>query len=115
MNASREILFGFEKVCTIHELTENVGRRFIVNNTEVAIFLIKQKIYAVSNICPHQHSALIFDGFIEDEFVACPAHGWKFNLETGKTPSGAKGLTVFETAVFENDVYIKVGEKKLSW
>ena len=38
----------------------------------------------MSNICPHQQTRLIYDGFVEDEFVVCPAHGWKFNLGTGK-------------------------------
>ena len=52
---------------------------------EIAVFKIDSKVFALSNICPHQHTALIYDGFVEDGCVVCPAHGWKFNLRTGKT------------------------------
>lgn len=108
-------LEGFQRVCSVNELKEDTGRRFIVNDIDIAVFLIKQRIFALSNICPHQHTALIYDGFIEEKYVVCPAHGWKFNLETGKTPSGSNGLRVFETKVLSNEVYVKIDEKKLSW
>ena len=102
---------GFQRICFIKDLKENSGRRFIVNNTEIAVFLIKNKVYVLSNICPHKHSALIYDGFIEDEYVVCPAHGWMFNLKTGKTPGGSKGLNTYETKIIEEQVYVKVPEK----
>lgn len=106
---------GFQRICFIKDLKENSGRRFIVNNTEIAVFLIKNKVYVLSNICPHKHSALIYDGFIEDEYVVCPAHGWMFDLKSGKTSKGNKGLDVYESIVIRDEVYVKVEEKKYSW
>lgn len=108
-------LDGFHRVCSVDDLEERKGKRFILSDTEIAIFLINKKIYALSNICPHQHSALIYDGFLEDEFVVCPAHGWKFNLKTGNTPHGGKGLQTYETKLVGNDVFVKLEEKKFSW
>lgn len=115
MSFKKKDLTGFEKICSVKDLHENAGKRFIVNNTDIAVFLINDKIYAVSNICPHQHSALIYDGFIEDESIVCPAHGWMFNLKSGKTPTGTKGLDTFETKIIDEQVYVKVEEKKYSW
>ncbi len=115
MNFSSESLEGFQKICTIHDLVENSGKRFIVNDTEIAVFLIQNKVYAVNNICPHKQSALIYDGFIEREFVVCPAHGWMFSLKSGKTPEGSKGLETYKTVVVEDQVYIKVEDKKYLW
>jgi len=106
---------GFQKICSIKDLHENAGKRFIVNNTEIAVFLIDNKIYALSNICPHQHTALIYDGFIENGYVVCPAHGWMFNLKTGRTSEGGSGLEVYKTIVVDEQVYVKVEEKKYSW
>lgn len=106
---------GFEKVCAIKDLKEGVGKRFIINNVDIAIFLVDKKVYSLSNVCPHQHSALIYDGFLEDEFVVCPAHGWKFNLETGKTPESSNGLVPYETRVIDGFVYVKVEKKNYSW
>lgn len=108
-------LDGFQRVCSINDLEESKGKRFIVSDTEIAIFLVNKNLYALSNICPHQHSALIYDGFLEGEFVVCPAHGWKFNLITGNTPHGGKGLQTYETKLVGNDVFVKLEEKKFSW
>ena len=115
MNSNSNSLKGFERICSLDDLKENSGRRFIVNNVDIAVFLINKKIYVLSNICPHQHSALIYDGFIENEFVVCPAHGWMFNLKTGKTNSGSKGLETYESIVVEDEVYAKVEDIKYSW
>ncbi len=51
---------GFEYICMMDELQENVGRRFIVNDVEVAVFKINSEVFAVSNICPHQQTHLIY-------------------------------------------------------
>ncbi len=106
---------GFFKVCRVSELLNNGGKRFIVDDVDVAVFKVDGRIYALSNICPHQHSPLIYDGFLEEGCVVCPAHGWMFNLETGKTPTGQKGLNSFEVAVENGDVYVKVYKKVLNW
>jgi len=109
-------LENFVRVCALHELNENAGKRFIVDDVEVAVFKINEKVFALSNICPHQHSALIYDGFIEDGCVVCPAHGWMFNLETGRMPANRNGLDSFPVIVSEeNDVYVKVEKKELKW
>ena len=106
---------GFQYLCRVDELNENSGRRFIVNDVEVAVFKINSEVLAVSNICPHQQTSLIYDGFIEDDFVICPAHGWKFNLRTGKKDTGGNGLDAYVVKIFDDKVYVKVHTKKINW
>lgn len=105
----------YNKICNLSELTENQGKRFIINDVEIAVFKIKTEVFVLSNICPHQHTALIYDGFIEDGCVVCPAHGWMFNLRTGKQPSGASGLKSFPVKIINNEVYSLVQKKELKW
>lgn len=105
----------YYKVCTLKELKEETGKRFLVNDIDIAVFKIKNEVFAVSNQCPHQHTQLIYDGLIEDNFVVCPAHGWMFNLKTGCLPTGSKGLRTFPVLISSNDVYIKVDSKELNW
>lgn len=105
----------FQKVCNVSDLENNCGKRFIVDDVDIAVFKLDNKVYALSNICPHQHSPLIYDGFIEDGFVVCPAHGWMFDLKTGKTPLGQKGLNYFEVRIDNNNVFVKVYKKILNW
>lgn len=106
---------GYQKVCSIEQLEEKKGKRFIIDDVDIALFKIDGKVFALSNICPHQHTALIFDGFLEDSCVVCPSHGWKFNLETGKKPSGSNGLDTYKVELVDDNVYVKVIQKKLKW
>lgn len=111
----KESLEGFSKVCKVDDLKEKVGKRFFIDDIEVAIFKVDGKIYALNNICPHQHSALIYDGFIEDCKVICPAHGWEFNLADGKMDNNRKGLDSYEVKIIDDYVYVKVFKKELNW
>lgn len=112
----------FHKVCRINELRENEGRRFIVpasdgsgDEVEIAIFKVDGEIYALSNICPHQHTALIYNGFIEEGCVVCPAHGWKFDLKTGNQPTGRKGLDVYPIKIEKDEIMVATHSKKFNW
>ncbi len=103
------------KVCRFTDLKENEGKRVFIDDVDVALFLVEGKVYAISNICPHHHAAILYDGFIEEGKVACPAHGWEFDLASGKMPSGLKGVDKYDVLVEEGDVYVKVFKKELDW
>lgn len=115
MQDSDQVPDGFEKVCLLSELQPGKGSRFIVNDEEVALFNIGGKVYALDNVCPHQHSPIIYNGYEDDNFIACPAHGWRFSLETGKKPDGTRGLTTYPVMIIEGTVYCKVIPKKFNW
>ena len=106
---------GFTFLCQMNDLPENIGKKFIINDVEIAVFKINSKVFALSNICPHQQTHLIYDGFIEDEFVVCPAHGWKFNLRTGNKDSHSNGLDSYPVKIINDQVYVKVNSKKFNW
>ncbi len=106
---------GFSFVCDIDDLKENRGKKFLIDDEEIAVFYVNGKYFATSNMCPHQHARIIFDGFIEENKVICPAHGWEFDLETGKQPGGRKGLRVFETFVSEKKLFVKVVPQTFNW
>lgn len=106
---------GFSKVCAVGDLKENQGKKFIIGDQEIALFKVKGKFYALSNVCPHQHTSIIYDGLLDAGYVFCPAHGWQFNLETGKQPDGRSGLSTYEVKILENEVWVKVVKKELQW
>jgi len=105
----------FVRVCRLDELPDYSGKRFYINDTDIAVFKYKEEVYAVNNVCPHQRAALMYDGFIENEHVVCPVHGWMFSLDTGRTPTGCGKIDIYETRISDNDVYIKVDKKELKW
>jgi nitrite reductase/ring-hydroxylating ferredoxin subunit len=105
----------FVKICKLNDLREKEGKRFIINDVEIALFKVGGNIYALSNICPHQHTNNIFDGFIEEGHIICPMHGWEFNLESGRIRSGGKGLDVYQVMLEGEDICVKVYKKKNNW
>jgi len=106
---------GFTKVCKVSELRENQGKRFLINDVDIAVFKVNGEIFVLNNVCPHQHTSVIFDGFVEDGCVVCPAHGWMFNLKTGKQPTGARGLDSYQVKIIDDEVFAIVKAKELKW
>jgi 3-phenylpropionate/trans-cinnamate dioxygenase ferredoxin subunit len=83
-----------------------------VDDVDVAVFKVENKVYALSNVCPHQHAPVIYNGFIEDGHVACPNHGWEFDLKTGDMKTPGKGLDIYKVKIENDEVFVKVIKKK---
>jgi nitrite reductase (NADH) small subunit len=60
------------------------GKAIIVQGpeSEIALFKLEGKIYALDNSCPHMGGPL-GEGEIEDSCVTCPWHAWQFDIKTG--------------------------------
>jgi len=104
----------FVKICKVSEVYNRKGRRFQLDDeNEIAIFKIDGDIYAVDNICPHNHTSQIYDGYIENMYVACPVHGFQFHLETGEQPTkmGCR-LRTFEVKIVDEYIYVKKPDEK---
>lgn len=108
-------LEGFIKVCSYKDLKEKIGKRFFIDDVEIALFKVNGEVYALNNICPHQKTHLMHEGFIEDSQVICPVHGWKFNLLDGNLAPGRKGLDSYEVKVINDEIHVKVIKKELKW
>jgi nitrite reductase (NADH) small subunit len=66
----KEIPLGKSKVATLPD------------GSEIALFNVGGKIYALDNSCPHMGGPL-GEGEIDDCIVTCPWHGWQFNVADG--------------------------------
>ena len=55
----------------------------LADGREVAIFQKTGKLYAIDNICPHEGGPL-GEGALDGDLVACPWHGWQFDIKTGQ-------------------------------
>ena len=73
------------KVATLAELAPGTARMVEVNGKEVALFNVDGKVYATTNICPHQGGPMA-EGMIEGTTVVCPWHAWSFDICTGVSP-----------------------------
>jgi nitrite reductase (NADH) small subunit len=81
--------------------------RVRVKKSTIALFMHKNKIYAIQNNCPHQNGDLA-DGYIKDEKVYCSLHHWAFELSTGAYSFNPKiFIKTFDVKI--NDGVIWVG------
>jgi len=100
---------NFIKICKASEIINCKGKRFQLDDeNEIAVFKVDGKFFAVDNICPHNHTSQIYDGYIENMYVACPVHGFQFHLETGEQPDGAGcRLRTFELKIIDDYIFVK--------
>jgi len=78
----------WETVCHVSDLTPMIGSRALINNEQVAIFLVEGKVYAISAIDPFTNAAVLSRGIVGDLngelVVASPIYKQHFNLSTGQ-------------------------------
>ncbi len=76
---------GRHRVASLAELPERVGWLVTVEDQEVALFRVGERVYALDNDCPHRGAALAH-GDVRGETVFCPLHAWPFHLPSGECP-----------------------------
>jgi len=99
---------NFIPTIPVSELPENSHKPIKVGTKAIALFFYNGKITAIGNACLHKGGDL-GQGFIQklddgELYVACPWHGWQYNLQTGKAPHGYKDQqSVYEVKI-ENGI-----------
>jgi nitrite reductase/ring-hydroxylating ferredoxin subunit len=54
-----------------------------LNGTQVALVRIGERVHAVEDVCGHQGGPLS-DGRLNGTRLACPWHGWMYDVRTGQ-------------------------------
>jgi nitrite reductase/ring-hydroxylating ferredoxin subunit len=104
----------FVRVCSLRDLSP--GRRRLVEldeDRQIALFNVEGTIYAVSNICLHQHSPVLVDGMVEDCIVTCPMHGWQYELATGRSLENGASLRTFEVSIRNDEVWVEEPDEEM--
>ncbi|MBI2664410.1 nitrite reductase small subunit NirD [Candidatus Woesearchaeota archaeon] len=96
------------KVANVNEIPEGSSKIVEAAGKEIAVFNIKGKFFAISNICAHQGGSL-GEGFVAGETVTCPLHAWEYDLETGEsqTQPGAK-VPAYKVIVENDGVFVEI-------
>jgi nitrite reductase (NADH) small subunit len=98
---------GWVSVARLADL-EPRGRTLVrVNDMEIALFRVGDRVYAIDNRCPHRSGPLI-RGFLEDgPSIRCPMHGWRYDLATGACDRPAQA-TVFPVRLENDEIAVQV-------
>ena len=101
-------------VCPVSELPDGARRIVDVGRRSIGVFHVGDRFYAVRNRCPHQGGPLCVGHILGDAVadvpgaaavsnnplrIACPWHGWEYDLATGQsflgpTDPGVKSYAV---------------------
>jgi len=93
-----------------------------IQGREIAVFYVDGEYYAVANYCVHQGGPVcegLLSGTVdvtdteqltydrENEIVACPWHGWEFDITTGKHLARSDySLPTYKTEVEDGELYV---------
>ena len=73
---------NWHRVLEKSAVRRNRGRLVRVGARKLAVFGADDRIFVTENRCPHAAASLAL-GEVKGLVVACPRHGWMFNLDTG--------------------------------
>ncbi len=72
-----------ETVAALENLPDGEGFLFRAGALQIALFRDGDTVNAIDDICPHAGASLC-GGYSDGKIVACPWHGWEFEIASGK-------------------------------
>jgi len=111
-------------VAQVEEIPPGARKLVEVDGKSIGIFNVNGKFVAVLNVCPHELAPVCrgrvggttlpsppgtFRWGRDGEILACPWHGWEFDLLTGKALADSrKRLRSYPVTVEENTLFITI-------
>ncbi|MQA01948.1 MAG: Rieske 2Fe-2S domain-containing protein [Streptosporangiales bacterium] len=116
-------------VCAADDVAERDRVLIDAGGVEIGIFKVKGKFYAYENRCVHQGGPVCrgdvlgrweehldeggqvvgADFSTEHIDIACPWHGWEYDVETGKNIADPRfRLRSFDVVVRDGDIFITI-------
>ena len=111
---------------TVEEFPAGTHRIVTVRNIELGIFNVDGTLYALPNICPHQHGPLCrgtVNGTMvsnadsewtmqwgrQGQILTCPWHGIEFDITTGRSLASSKlKVRQYPIAVVDGEVRLRL-------
>lgn len=81
------------RVASLEDVTAGEPRLVEAQGTPVVLVRVGDTVYACSDICTHQGGPLS-EGKLSGTRLACPWHGWMFDVKTGECVMPSRGGAV---------------------
>ena len=91
------------------ELAPGVPRLVEANGKRVVVVRIGDRVHALGDVCAHQGGPLS-DGKLSGTRLACPWHGWMYDVRTGQCVFPGRGAAVpsYPVRVDNDEVWVEV-------
>ena len=97
----------FVRVARVSEIPERRGKLVRLDNEEIALWRAEGKLYAINNVCPHQHFSMLHEGELKGIELTCPMHGWTFRLDTGTPTVGSGKAKTYNVKIEGDTVFVE--------
>jgi len=98
---------GLVSVARVTDIPERKSKLVRIGDDDIALWRVDGKIFAISNVCAHQHFSALHQGTLEGLAVRCPMHGWTYSLETGKAQSGDGRVKTYRVEIRGGEVFLE--------
>lgn len=110
-------------VARVEEIPPGARRIVKLEGRSIGVFNIHGLYVAILNVCPHELAPVCL-GHVggttllsapgewrwgrEGEILACPWHGWEFDLLTGACLTDKRRLLMYEVSVEDDQIFVMV-------
>ncbi len=100
---------GGVRVARLEELPVGEPHLVKVNGTRVVLARVGDTVYACEEMCAHQGGPLS-EGKLSGTRLACPWHGWHFDLRTGTCVMPTRGdpVRTYPVRIEAGEVWVEV-------
>lgn len=71
------------KVASVEELGDGQRKLLDIDGDPIVVFNIAGEYFAIADVCSHDNGP-VGEGDLDGHAIACPRHGARFDLRTGK-------------------------------
>lgn len=104
-------LAGFVRVAGVSEIPDPGKAVFEVDDRFVVVFHVGGEFFAIDDCCTHDDGPL-GEGQLDDHTIACPRHGAKFDIRTGRalTMPATRATASHEVRVAGDGLFIRLSD-----
>ena len=103
------------EVCPMSDFTDR-SKLFVHQNKRIALFRLKDGIYALDDTCSHAQYSLS-EGEIINGQVECPGHGAMFDIRTGHHLNfpAVTHVNSYPVKIEDDRIFVKIENQKVDY
>jgi 3-phenylpropionate/trans-cinnamate dioxygenase ferredoxin component len=101
----------FVRVAKVSDLSDPGKALVEVDDRLIALFHVDGQFFALDDVCTHDGGPLA-EGRLDDHTIACPRHGAKFDIRTGKalTMPATQPTVTHQVRIVGDEVFVKLSD-----
>ena len=97
------------RAAALGEIAPGAPHLVVADQTRICLVRLGDQVHAIGETCTHQRGPLS-RGKLSGARLACPSHGWMFDVRTGQCVFPPRGTAVptYPVRVEGDDVYVDI-------